>query len=182
MARIKVVEPEQASPDIKEIYDKKLGGKPANVHKALAQRPEIFKAFLSFYPTVGNGFDKRLYELVYIRVSMLNRCGYCMQHHISSSKKAGLTAQDWNALSNPASANFSDKEKAALAFAEKLTRTPWEINDRDIAALKQHFSDAEIVELDLLVGLINLTNRFTAPLALELEFPEEKIATSSAAD
>jgi alkylhydroperoxidase family enzyme len=41
--------------------------------------------------------------------------------------------------------------------------------------LKKHFSDAEIVDLHLLVGLANLTNRFTDPLGLELEFPEEKI-------
>ena len=47
--------------------------------------------------------------------------------------------------------------------------------DVDIAALKKHFSDEEIVDLDLLVGLVNLTNRFTDPLGLELEFPPEKI-------
>jgi alkylhydroperoxidase family enzyme len=41
--------------------------------------------------------------------------------------------------------------------------------------LKRHFSDAEIVELDMLVGLVNLTNRFTDPLGLELEVPPEKI-------
>ena len=98
-----------------------------------------------------------------------------MQHHLASSKRAGLTADDWKALKNPATASFSDKEKAALAFAEKLTRTPWEINDGDIAGLKKHFSDAEIMELDILVGVINLTNRFTDPLGLELEFPPEKI-------
>ncbi len=38
-----------------------------------------------------------------------------------------------------------------------------------------HFSDAEIVDLHLLTGLANLTNRFTDPLGLEVEFPEEKI-------
>ena len=41
--------------------------------------------------------------------------------------------------------------------------------------LKKHFSDAEIVDLHLLVSLANLTNRFTDPLGLQLEFPEEKI-------
>ncbi len=68
-------------------------------------------------------------------------------------------------------ASFTEKEKAALAFAEKLTRTPHDINDGDIAALKKHFNDGEIVELDLLVGVINLTNRFTDPLGIDLEFP-----------
>ena len=98
-----------------------------------------------------------------------------MQHHLASSKRAGLTEEDWKALKDPKSAEFSAQTKAALAFAEKLTRTPWEIKDEDIAALKQYFSDEQIVDLDLLVGLANLTNRFTDPLGLELEFAAEKV-------
>ncbi|MCI0353547.1 MAG: hypothetical protein L0099_00705 [Acidobacteria bacterium] len=98
-----------------------------------------------------------------------------MQHHLASSKRAGLTPEDWKALRNPQGAPFTDKEKAALAFAERLTRTPAEITDADIAELKSHFSSAEIVDLDLLIGLANLTNRFTDPLGIELEFPAEKI-------
>jgi alkylhydroperoxidase family enzyme len=98
-----------------------------------------------------------------------------MQHHLASSKRAGLTPEDWKALKNPQAASFTGKEKAALAFAEKLTRAPAEITDADVAALKPHFSDTEIVDLDLLIGLANLTNRFTGPLGLELEFPAEEI-------
>jgi len=44
-----------------------------------------------------------------------------------------------------------------------------------VAGLTKLFPDAEIVDLHLLVGLANLTNRFTDPLGLELEFAEEKI-------
>ena len=98
-----------------------------------------------------------------------------MQHHLTSSKRAGLSQQDWSALKNPAKATFSEKERTALAFAEKLTRTPWDVSDNDITALKKHFSDAQIVDLDMLVGLINLTNRFTDPMGLELEMAAEKI-------
>ena len=47
------------------------------------------------------------------------------------------------------------------------------MNDDDIAGLKQFFSDAQIVDLHLLIGVANLTNRFTGPLGLELEMPEE---------
>jgi alkylhydroperoxidase family enzyme len=98
-----------------------------------------------------------------------------MQHHLASSKRAGLTEDDWKALKDPKSAEFGAQTKVALTFAEKLTRTPWEVGDSDIAGLKQHFSDEQIVDLDLLVGLANLTNRFTDPLGLELEFAAEKV-------
>lgn len=175
MAHVSYIEPDQAPPEVKEIYDQVLKGKPGNAQKAMAHRPATLKAFLAFYGSVGRALDRRLYELVYIRVSMLNGCQYCMQHHLASSKRAGVTPDDWKALKDPQTAPFTDKEKAALAFAEKLTRTPSAITDADVAALKLHFSDAEIVDLDFLIGLANLTNRFTDPLGIELEFPPEKI-------
>ncbi|MFB3813558.1 MAG: carboxymuconolactone decarboxylase family protein [Terriglobales bacterium] len=98
-----------------------------------------------------------------------------MQHHLASSKRAGLTEQDWQGLKNPQAAPFTAAEKAALAFAEKLTRQPESITDADIAALKQHFPEEQIVDLDVLIGLVNLTNRLTDPLGIELEFAAVKV-------
>ncbi len=86
-----------------------------------------------------------------------------------------MTPEDWKALQQPASSNLPEKEKTVLAYVEKLTRRPGEIKGKEVEALKKWFSDAEIVELHLLVGLINLTNRFTDVLGLEIEFPAEKI-------
>jgi len=98
-----------------------------------------------------------------------------MQHHLASSKRVGVTPEEWTKLKAGDYAAFNDKEQAALKFAEKLTRAPQSIADADIASLKQHFSEAEIVDLDLLIGLANLTNRFTDPLGAEFESLEEKI-------
>jgi uncharacterized peroxidase-related enzyme len=175
MARIALVEPENATPEVKEIYEKTLRGKPGNAQRALAHRPDMLKNFLPFYGSVGKSLDRKLYEMIYLRVSFLNGCHYCQQHHVASSKRVGLTPEDWKALKEGNHARFTEKEQAALAYAEKLTRTPQNIADADFEKLKKHFSDAEIVDLHLLVGLANLTNRFTDPLGLEVEFPEEKI-------
>lgn len=76
MARISLVEPQNASPEVKEIYEQTLKGKPGSIQKALAHRPQMLKNFLSFYASVGKSLDRRLYEMVYIRVSMINRCHY----------------------------------------------------------------------------------------------------------
>lgn len=76
MARVSYVAPQQATGDVKQVYDEKLKGKPGNIQMALAHRPEILKAFLAFYGSIGKALDKRLYELVYIRVSMINQCQY----------------------------------------------------------------------------------------------------------
>jgi len=76
MARISLVQPENAPPEVKEIYEKVLRGKPGNVQKALAHRPEALKTFLDFYGSVGKALDRKLYELIYIRVSFVNSCHY----------------------------------------------------------------------------------------------------------
>jgi uncharacterized peroxidase-related enzyme len=175
MARIALIEPEQAAPEVKEIYEQKLKGKPGNVQKALAHRPEMLKSFLGFYASVGRSLDRKLYELIYIRVSMINGCRYCLQHHLASSKRMGLTPEDWTALKQGNYSSYAEKERAALTYIEKLTRSPHEITDTDFNELKKHFADPEIVDVHLLTGLANLTNRVTDPLGLELEMPEEKI-------
>lgn len=175
MARIGLIASEAASPEVREIYETTLRGKPGNIQKALAHRPEMLKNFLSFYGSVGKSLDRKLYELIYLRISLINGCGYCTQHHVASSKRAGLTAEDWTALKAGNYSQFGEKERAALMYVEKLTRTPREISQADFDELKKHFSDSEIVDLHMLAGLANLTNRVTDPLGLELEFPEEKI-------
>ena len=73
MARITLISSEAANEDVKEIYEKTLRGKPGNAQKALAHRPEMLKNFLSFYASVGRSLDRKLYELIYLRVSLINR-------------------------------------------------------------------------------------------------------------
>jgi uncharacterized peroxidase-related enzyme len=175
MSRISLVEPAQASPEVKEIYDGKLKGKPGNIQKALAHRPAMLSNFLGFYPSVGRALDRKTYEAVYLRVSLINGCHYCTQHHIQGAKRVGLTAEQMKGLKEGNYSGFSAPEQAALRYAEKLTLTPDGATDADCVDLKKHFSDEQIVDLHMLIGLANLTNRVTGPLGLEVEFPEEKI-------
>ncbi len=76
MARVSYVEPQNAPPEVKEIYNNVLKGKVGNIQKALAHQPKLLKAFLPFYASIGNSLDKRLYEMIYIRVSIINGCQY----------------------------------------------------------------------------------------------------------
>ncbi len=175
MARIALIEPERATAEVKEIYDGKLKGKPGNIQKALAHRPAMLGNFLGFYASVGRSLDRKLYEAVYLRASLINGCHYCTQHHIQGAKRAGLTTEQMRALKEGNYSGFSGPEQSALRYGEKLTRTPGAASDADFGELKKHFSDEQIVDLHMLIGLANLTNRVTGPLALEVEFPEEKI-------
>ena len=113
MARVSLIEPENATPEVKEIYEKALRGKPGNAQKALAHRPEMLKNFLPFYASVGRSLDRKLYEMIYLRASFINGCHYCQQHHVASSKRVGLTAEDWKALKDGHYSRFTEKEQTA---------------------------------------------------------------------
>lgn len=76
MPRVSLIEPQNASTEVQHIYEHRLRGRPGNVQKAMAHIPQALTAFLSFYPAVGRTLPPRLYELIYIRVSMLNQCHY----------------------------------------------------------------------------------------------------------
>lgn len=175
MARVSLIEPDQASAEVKQTYDTVLKGKPANVHKAIAHRPDMLAKFLPFYGSVGRSLDRKLYELIYIRVSVINGCNYCLQHHLASSKRVGVTPEEWQALKKGDHVRFGSAGQAALDYAEKLTTRSAEITGPDVDALKRHFSEEQIVDLHMLTGLVNLTNRFTGPLGLEVEFPQQEI-------
>lgn len=174
MPRVKPIEPQNATDEVKEIFETTFKGRPGSFHKLLAHRPAILKNFVPFFVSVGRGIDRRLYELLYIRVSMINECEYCLQHHLASSKRAGLTASDWSALRDPEASSLTGAEKAALRFADKLTRKPQSLTDADFDELKKHFDEGQVVDIDATVALANLTNRMTAPLGSELEFATEK--------
>jgi uncharacterized peroxidase-related enzyme len=169
MSRIPLVEPQTAPVEVQNIYEHRLRGRPMNVHKAMAHVPQALTPFIALYASIGRTLSPRLFELVYLRVSMLNQCEYCTQHHRASSRRPGLTSVDWEALQDPQASSLSDLEKTVLAYVEKLTLSPWEIKDEDVARLKKDLQDAQIVDLHLLVGVANLTNRLTAPLGLEVE-------------
>jgi AhpD family alkylhydroperoxidase len=177
MARISLIEPDNAAPEIREIYQNVLRGKPGSIQKALAHRPELLKSFLTFYASVGRSLDRKLYELIYLRVPFINECHYSAQHHLASSRRTGLTGEDWQALKSGNYSRYSEKERAALIYVEKLTRAPHEIKQADFDELKKHYSEPELVDIHMLAGLANLNDRATDPLGLQLEFPEEKLGT-----
>ena len=161
MARIQLVEIENASPEVKEIYEKALRGKPGNAQKALANRPDMLKNFLPFYASVGRSLDRKLYEMIYLRVSFINGCRYCAQHHVASSKRAGLAADDSEGaergLLRPLYGKRADCfDLCGEADARAARCERWRFHGAEEALLREC---SEIVDLHLLVGLANLTNR-----------------------
>ncbi len=80
---------------------------------------------------------------------------------------AALKSDAWES-----SPHFDDRQKAVIRLAEKLTRTPTSVTDEEIQRLRKWFGEAHLVELNLVIGTMNLTNRFNLCFAVELEATE----------
>ena len=100
----------------------------------------------------------RLVELVFLRVSQINGCGYCMDMHATSLRKAGIEPRKLDTL--PAwheSRFFDERERAALGWAEALTRLPdGAPSQAAFDALAPHFDAKGISDLSMAVALINV--------------------------
>ncbi|MEX2262002.1 MAG: carboxymuconolactone decarboxylase family protein [Bryobacteraceae bacterium] len=164
---IRLVEPGQ-NEQLAQLESKT--GRPNNFFRTMAHRPEVLKNFVPLYASVvgAGSVERRLKELVYLAVSFANECLYCSTSHTASSKRAGLTADDIEAVRLEQDHRFSDPERAALAYARELTRTAEGQDTRE--GLYEHFNDQQIVEITLVAAMANFTNRFNNGLAVK---PEE---------
>jgi AhpD family alkylhydroperoxidase len=137
----------------------------------VAIAPEGMKALAGVHSYVGHcGLAKALVELVYLRVSQINGCAYCIDLHTRALLKEGLTIEKLMLVSawREAGGWFDARERAALSWAESTTRiAETGAPDADFAALGEHFSEKEIVDLTLAVSVMNAYNRiaisFRAP-------------------
>ncbi len=107
------------------------------------------------------GLEHRLLELVKLRASVINGCGYCVDMHTKDARAAGETEQRLYAVSvwweTPF---FSERERAALAWTDAVTRVSESHVPDDVYALaRQQFSEKELVDLTLAVIAINGWNR-----------------------
>ena len=125
--------------------------------------PEGFKALGAVYVSIQkSGLPKALVDLVYLRVSQINGCAFCVDMHSRDLLKSGV-AVDKLALVpvwREAGAVFDGKERSALAWAEAVTRVAENhIPDADYQAAATKFSDKELVDLTYAIGLMNVFNR-----------------------
>lgn len=102
-----------------------------------------------------------LLELVKMRASQINSCGYCLDMHSKDARAAGETEQRLYVLEAWREASFySERERAALAWTEAVTRVAdTQVPDSVYEHAKQHFNDEELLDLTLAVVAINSWNR-----------------------
>ena len=127
--------------------------------------PKAARALSQLSAAAGASLDKRLRELVNLRISQINGCAFCIDMHWADLVKHGMDPRHVNAVAGWREAQrfFSDAERAAFNWAEAVNALPHRApSDDDFRAVQQHFSDAEIAELTFAVGAIRSWNMLNA--------------------
>ncbi|MCW2389636.1 AhpD family alkylhydroperoxidase [Sphingobium sp. B11D3B] len=118
------------------------------------------------------GIDPVLMEMTYLRVSQINGCAYCIDLHSRDLMKNGIPPEKLALVPvwREAGALFDERERAALRWAEAVTQVAeTHIPDEEFAAVRVIFSEKEVVDLTIAMGLMNAYNRmaigFRRPIA-----------------
>jgi AhpD family alkylhydroperoxidase len=144
-----------------------------------AAAPGGMKALGSVYSYVAqSGLPATLIELVYLRVSQINGCAYCIDMHSRDLLKAEVPVEKLVLVpaSDEAGTLFSDQEKAALKWAEVVTRvSETHVPEAAYTEARAAFSEKQLADLTIAIGLMNAFNR------LAISFRAVPLAAAAAA-
>lgn len=124
--------------------------------------PDTMKALMALEEQIqSTGLEKSLIELVKIRASQINGCAFCINMHTEDARKRGETEQRIYLLNAwRESPLYTDRERAGLAWTESVTLIAETHAPDDVyEQVRAQFSDAEAVNLTMLIGAINAWNR-----------------------
>jgi uncharacterized peroxidase-related enzyme len=143
---------------------------PSNFFRAMSARPTVMREYARLEENVlaPGGVSERLKELVYLAVSSVNECSYCSAHHEARARRAGITEEEIEDVRAETDYHFTEQERTALRYARELTRT-CDMERETHEALDIAFQPDQQVELTLVIGLANFTNRFSNGLRLSVE-------------
>ena len=154
--------PDDLRDAIVEVNDK--SGFIPNIFLALAHRPDEFRAFFAYHEALmekEGGLSKADREMIVVATSGDNRCQYCVVAHgaILRIRAKNALVADQVAI-NHHRADITDRQKAMLDFALKVSNRSGEIDDNDFKGLRDHgFSDDDIWDIAAITGLFGLSNR-----------------------
>lgn len=145
-------------------------GRELEPSRLWARLPRTFLLLTLLYRTIDrpdSPIEPALRALVQVRISRINWCEFCvdlngaaaLERRVSGEKLAALDEHERSSL-------YSDREKAALAFAEAATDPAHPVDDACFARLREHFDEQAVAELAALVAFQNLSSKFNAALGV----------------
>jgi alkylhydroperoxidase family enzyme len=176
MARIEGVPKSHAGPMVRLAYRfgprmmKKMTGRDPRSGSGIepievwAHQPKMMVGMGRFNQAVrkGKSVEERVKNLVELKGAAMIGCEYCLDLGSQICRNSGFSDDELLALPRYRESDlFTEREKTALDYAVAVMRTPVEVTDELFARAKEHFSDAQIVEITALLTVVNL-DRFNA--------------------
>ena len=178
MSRFRLLEPQQAAPEARELLEAvqtKLGRLP-NIFKAMANSPVTLSAYLCIGDALEGGrLSAQLREQIALAVAEINGCQYCLAAHAAIGRMVGLSRDE---IQNNRRAQSSDRSaSSALTFVKTLVTKHGGVSDDDVARLGDAgFDDGQIAEIIMTVALNFLTNYFNLTAGTPVDFPNPEVA------
>lgn len=131
-----------------------------------ARSPKVFVAFMLLYRALdrrSSPLEPAIRSLVMVRVSQINGCAFCVDLNSAMGRERGVDFDKLAGLPDfEASSLFSERERAALAYAEAVTYTDRQPEPGHFERLRPHFDGEAIIELTALIAFQNLSSKFNA--------------------
>jgi uncharacterized peroxidase-related enzyme len=181
MTWIETVPYVEADGPLLELYDRVKGpdDNVDNIMLAHSLRPHTMEGHMVLYKYVlhhpRNTVPKWFLEAAGVYTSILNECGYCIEHHYAGMsrllKDAARSETIRRALeSDDLESAFERKESAALDYVRKLTQRPGDVSDADIQTLRDAgWEDGEILEINQVAAYFNYANRTVLGLGINTD-------------
>ncbi len=175
MAVVRPLEEDEIQEDLLaqiQFFKGPLGVIPNSV-RTMAYRPHLAQAFTNLnvaVMTCEGAVTPEFKRLIGFVTSMVSGCRYCQAHMVLASERFGSTEARVNSvLDYEESEHFSAAEKAALAFAFAAAESPSAVTEDHATALREHWSDGDIVEIMGVVALFGYLNRWNDSMGSALE-------------
>lgn len=173
MARVRLIEKEQAPPEVKEIFQKieDNGARILNLYKVAAHSPKVFLNLIRLGNSVIGRMElsPRLREIVILRVANLADSEYEWAQHTPVALQVGVTQKQLDAIPDwKNSSEFSNEERAVLQYTDEVAQNV-KVTDRTFNMLKNFFSEQLIVELTITIGYYGMLARLLVPLQVEID-------------
>lgn len=178
MSRVSGVPLEKWDPELRKPFESAGIDPSEKQYRAsaiLAHAPNVAKANMAFMNTAMQDLrlSRRLLELVRLRLAFHNQCRSCMAMRFKAAVDEGLTESLVCSLEKPTEASdLSNREKAALEYADLFALNHFSINDDTFNKLREHFTEPEIVELGMLCAFYLGVGRLFACWDMTEELPK----------
>lgn len=173
MARVGAIGKEGLPVELHELWGQFSAGEKdfSNQAAVLAHSPGAFRHLYGLVNALRSegSLSERLVEIAVVTTSRLNECPYCVAHHSVALERTGLPAESVSAILEPEVPGFSHEEHLVRDFARLIVERPWGILDDFHNDLQRHFTERQIVELTIRVGLCTLFNKFNQVMDIPVE-------------